>query len=43
MGDEATVATELPEALPNTRFGVKGTVIEQWRERGAGGTGRTTA
>lgn len=33
MDTNATVAAELPETLPNTRFGVKGTVIEQWRER----------
>lgn len=34
MGDDVTVATELPETLPNTRFGVKGSVHAQWRERG---------
>lgn len=33
MSDDATVAPKLRETLPNTRFGVKGTVIEQWRER----------
>jgi hypothetical protein len=33
MGDDATVATELPETLPSTRYGVKGSVHEQWRER----------
>jgi hypothetical protein len=29
----ATVAPQLPETLPNTRFGLKGTVVQQWRER----------
>jgi len=33
MDIRATVATELPETLPNTRYGVKGSVCEQWRER----------
>lgn len=33
MGAIGTVATELPETLPNTRFGVKGSVHAQWRER----------
>jgi len=33
MDIRATVATELPETLPSTRFGVKGSVCEQWRER----------
>src|SRR5437588_12930137 len=33
MGDVATVAAELRGTLPNTRFGVKGTVVQQWRER----------
>jgi hypothetical protein len=33
MTEQATIAAELRETLPNTRFGVKGTVVEQWRER----------
>ncbi len=33
MDIRATVATELPETLPNARYGVKGSVCEQWRER----------
>lgn len=33
MDIRATVATELPETLPNTRYGVLGSVCEQWRER----------
>jgi len=33
MDIRATVATELPGTLPNTRYGVKGSVCEQWRER----------
>lgn len=32
MDIRATVATELPGTLPNTRYGVKGSVCEQWRE-----------
>ena len=33
MGNAATVAAELRETLPNTQFGVKEAVVEQWRER----------